>query len=134
MNFSLTPLRHLVLLGGGHSHVEVLKRFGMQPMPGVALIALRGDYPVLPCAITGSQHMSLPFMFFKPFRRWHITLTVGEPFVLPKPERLNAEAAAAGTREIMARIAALLPESYRGYYGSSGEGAREPAPPLAGDT
>jgi 1-acyl-sn-glycerol-3-phosphate acyltransferase len=105
-----------------------------EAMPGVALIALRGDYPVLPCAITGSQHMSLPFMFFKPFRRWHITLTVGESFVLPKPERLNAEAAAAGTREIMARIAALLPESYRGYYGSSGEGAREPAPPLAGDT
>jgi 1-acyl-sn-glycerol-3-phosphate acyltransferase len=104
-----------------------------EAMPGAALIALRGDYPVLPCAITGSQHMSLPLMFLKPFRRWHITLTVGEPFVLPKPERLNAEAAAEGTRVIMEKIAALLPESYRGYYGSSEQRANQSAPPLAGD-
>ncbi|MGE0059687.1 MAG: lysophospholipid acyltransferase family protein [Dehalococcoidia bacterium] len=100
--------------------------------PGTALIALRGNYPILPCAITGSQHMGMPLMFLKPFRRWRITLTIGEPFVLPKPERLNAEAAAAGTEVIMAKIAALLPESYRGYYGSS-EHPVEAEPPLAGE-
>jgi 1-acyl-sn-glycerol-3-phosphate acyltransferase len=98
---------------------------------GTALVAMRGDYPILPCAITGSLYMALPFMFVKPFRRWRITLTIGEPFVLPKPERLNAEAAEAGTQVIMEKIAALLPESYRGYYGSS-ESAGASAP-LAGD-
>ena len=56
-------------------------------------------------------------MFLYPYRKAHITLTIGKPFVLAKPARLNAEAAQDGTREIMERIAALLPEGNRGYYG-----------------
>ena len=90
----------------------------IEAWPGAGLVALRGDYPVLPCAITGSQHMSLPLMFVKPFRRWKIVLTIGEPFHLPATRRLDAEAAREGTRLIMEKVAALLPEQYRGYYGS----------------
>jgi 1-acyl-sn-glycerol-3-phosphate acyltransferase len=88
--------------------------------PGAALVALRGDAPVLPVAITGSQRLSLPKMFLNVHRRDRVTLTIGEPFYLPKPARLNAEAAKEGTRLIMERIAALLPEDYRGYYGNTG--------------
>ncbi|HWC30496.1 MAG TPA: lysophospholipid acyltransferase family protein [Dehalococcoidia bacterium] len=85
--------------------------------PGAGLIALRNDAPIVPVAITGSQRLELPWMFLHPFPRARITLTIGQPFRLPKPERINAASAQAGSHLIMKRIAALLPPEYRGYYG-----------------
>ena len=37
-------MKRLVLLGGGHSHVEVLRRFGVDPLPGAELV-LVSPYP-----------------------------------------------------------------------------------------
>ena len=106
----------------------------MEAWPGAGLIALRSGAPVIPLAITGSQRLSLPKMFLRPFPRQHVTMTFGEPFTLEKPARVNAEAAKAATQQIMERIAALLPPEYRGYYGSSPtQGAETPAPNGAGE-
>jgi selenide,water dikinase len=36
-------VKRLILVGGGHTHVEVLRRFGLQPLPGVELLLISPD-------------------------------------------------------------------------------------------
>ena len=78
---------------------------------GAAFLALEAGVPIVPAAITGAEHLSrnLPRL-----RRTRLTVTFGQPFTLTGPkDSANLEAQ---TTEIMCRIAALLPEEYRGVY------------------
>jgi 1-acyl-sn-glycerol-3-phosphate acyltransferase len=82
--------------------------------PGTALLALRADTPVMPVAIWGTEGVKLPRDLFPPWTRVHVVF--GEPFHLPRPQRITKEAVEEGTDIIMRRIAELLPERYRGAY------------------
>jgi 1-acyl-sn-glycerol-3-phosphate acyltransferase len=84
-----------------------------QGEPGTAVIALRTGAQILPVAIWGTENVKLPLDFF---RRNHIYMSIGRPFRLPEAKRVNKQTAESGTREIMKRIAELLPEKFRGVY------------------
>lgn len=82
---------------------------------GIALIARRSGVPIVPLAITGTEHL-LPRELAR-WRPWHrpaLTVTVGEPFMLP-PLSGRADYNALADL-IMSHVAALLPPDYRGVY------------------
>jgi 1-acyl-sn-glycerol-3-phosphate acyltransferase len=103
------------------------------PHPGTALIALRTGAPLLPVAITGTERIRTPRVLLQSPR---IRVVIGEPFSLPQARRISADQVREGTEEIMRRIAALLPPSYRGQYADgaaamgegNAEGQREQRP------
>jgi 1-acyl-sn-glycerol-3-phosphate acyltransferase len=98
---------------GTRSRTEALQEAKM----GVAFLASKSGYPVLPVALTGTEDR-LIVQNLKRFRRSKITARAGEMFrVEPLPRgRGREESLRAATDEIMCRIAAELPEKYRGFY------------------
>jgi len=84
--------------------------------PGVAYLAARSGFPVVPVAITGTEDKVI-LASLKRLRRSNITLTGGKPFIVPPlPNKGRDAALQEYTDEIMCRMAALLPERYRGVY------------------
>ena len=92
-------------------------------LPGSAMLALLGDAPVVPVAVTGTEALRGPRAILGGLLRGRPTVRVefGEPFTLGEgaPTGRRAEQA---TDLLMRRIAALLPERYRGAYGPGSEG------------
>lgn len=97
---------------GTRSHTGAL----IEAKSGVSYLATKLDRPIVPVGITGTEDKNI-VSNLKRFRRSHITLTAGEAFTLPSLPRENRDEVLKGyTDEIMCRIAALLPEKYRGVY------------------
>lgn len=83
---------------------------------GGSYLAARTGVPVVPVAIAGSEDKRL-VAHLKRLKRVPIHVRVGKPFTLPPLNSKDKEAdLQKATDEIMCRIAALLPEVYRGVY------------------
>jgi len=83
---------------------------------GVAFLASKSGYPVLPVALTGTEDGGV-ISNLKRFRRSKIKAVAGELFTIEIPKGKGREQAMReATDEIMCRIAAELPEKYRGFY------------------
>lgn len=97
---------------GTRSKTEALQEGKM----GVAFLAAKSGYPVLPVALIGTEDR-LVLQNLKRFRRSKITVMAGDLMHIELPTGKGREQAMyAATEEIMCRLAALLPAKYRGVY------------------
>lgn len=97
---------------GTRSKTEALQEGKM----GVAFLANKSGYPVLPVAVTGTEDRAI-VENLKRFRRSKITVTAGDHFYIEIPKgKGREEAMRKATDEIMCRIGIMLPEKYRGVY------------------
>lgn len=97
---------------GTRSKTEALQEAKL----GVAFLASRSGYPVMPVAVTGTEDRAV-LENLKRFRRSKIVVRGGDPFVIEIPKGKGREQSMReATDEIMCRIAVMLPEKYRGVY------------------
>lgn len=97
---------------GTRSKTESLQR----AHSGVAFFAAKTGAPVVPIAMTGTEDRLIRENL-KRLRRSRIVVRAGKPIQVKLDESLAREQALdAATDDIMCRIAAMLPEKYRGVY------------------
>jgi 1-acyl-sn-glycerol-3-phosphate acyltransferase len=83
---------------------------------GAAMLALRSGATIVPIGVTGTHRVKDSWL---KLQRAPVRLTVGTPFCLRSPDnhrRANRAELAVMTQEMMYRLAALLPEEFRGVY------------------
>jgi len=80
---------------------------------GAAYLATRTGAPIVPVGLTGTEKIKRNFPRLK---RTDVRVVVGKPFRLPEKGRVRGPRLVEYTDMIMRRIAALLPEEYRGVY------------------
>ena len=111
---SLAVLKEGGVLGVAPEGTRARGTYALQPgKTGAAYLATRADVPIVPVALSGTEHMkhNLPRL-----RRTDVRAVVGKPFRLPENGRVRGEKLHEYTDLIMHRLAELLPEEYRGVY------------------
>jgi 1-acyl-sn-glycerol-3-phosphate acyltransferase len=95
---------------GTRSHAHSLQ----EGRDGLAFIALRSGAPIVPVGISGQEHL---VQNLKRLRRTPVRMVIGEAFVaLADPAATHQQQLQDVTHSAMVRLAAVLPEEYRGVY------------------
>jgi 1-acyl-sn-glycerol-3-phosphate acyltransferase len=117
MRMALEALKHNYILGIAPEGTRSSSKALMRAHPGIVSIALHSGAALIPLAHWGGEDF-LPNL--KRFKRTDFHIRVGEPFRLdPGNDRTTKEVRQAMADEMMCRLAALLPERYRGEYTQS---------------
>ena len=115
--------RAVVIFPEGHRSPD----HAMRPAKaGAAFLAIKTQAPILPVGIYGTEKFS-PKRIALPLCRFHVN--IGQPFTPPVMEgRISRDVVNSVQAMIMGRVAALLPEEYRGVYalGKAPEFKEEP--------
>lgn len=102
----------LIAPEGTRSTTEAL----LEGKPGVAYLASKSGAPVVPAVVFGTEDRVVKAAFRRR-RRPKVNVIVGEPFMIPPLPKTGRDVfLRQQTDEIMAQIAVLLPEKYRGVY------------------
>jgi 1-acyl-sn-glycerol-3-phosphate acyltransferase len=84
--------------------------------PGAGYLAAKLQRPIVPIGLAGTEDKTI-FGNLRRFRRSDVVINAGAPFLLPAFSNRDRDAVLREyTDEIMCRIAALIPERYRGVY------------------
>jgi 1-acyl-sn-glycerol-3-phosphate acyltransferase len=84
---------------------------------GAAWLALRTGAPVVPVALQGSERIWAPRHGWRWWHRPRVSVTFGEPYIPEMPRGVSMKVALRAVSDEMGyRVAALLPEAYRGGY------------------
>lgn len=81
--------------------------------PGVVFLALKNRVPILIVAHYGAENF---WYNIKRLKRTRVTFVVGKPFMLASEMKTTKNVYQEMTDQIMARMAFMLPERYRGAY------------------
>jgi 1-acyl-sn-glycerol-3-phosphate acyltransferase len=109
----------LVFPEGTYGHVgHAGEPLGMLPFkPGAAWLARHTGATIVPVAITGTESVWSPSRGWRLWQRPRVCVIFGEPYKPAWPENVAEKVAWRVVADEMAlRIAALLPEDYRGAY------------------
>jgi 1-acyl-sn-glycerol-3-phosphate acyltransferase len=110
----------VMLYAEGHRSKSGLR----EGQEGSAYLALKTDATVVPVAIWGTR--DFPVSWVRDFRRTDVHIHFGQPFRFrSEGRRLPREHFRAMTDEAMYRVAALLPEEWRGVYSDLSQATTE---------
>jgi 1-acyl-sn-glycerol-3-phosphate acyltransferase len=88
----------------------------IQPRLGAAYLASKSNATIVPVGITGTEDKEMRNRLPR-LKRLSIKVNIGDPFQIPELPKKNRDVfLETQTDEIMCRIGALLPPSYRGIY------------------